>query len=254
MCPFCLRDKHPVKDCPRGMEKDRCRRCRSTHAQLLGCKPPKTKSFISKAITIRRGRKATREKRIPPNRERKSWEMPYTSPNYRQRPAPQIFDTQAKNNKRDQHAPTTVSYTSPQNKSTKPNSSPTGHIGVRCDGCDEEDFVSNRYKCTTCPNYDLCENCYKNFVVTPPHSGNHVMRSIGTPEPYPARMNFIGYVTRPPNVHHAQEIEATKPAFVGDMNISSSVHPIAPPKPGTKICALHGEQESERAHATSKCE
>ena len=147
-----------------------------------------------------------------------------------------------------------MSYTLPQNKRTRQNSSPNRHIGIGCDGCHQDDFEGIRYKFTTCPDYDLCEKCYNDYVVTPPHSGNHVMRSIGTPEPYPARMNFIGYVTRPPNVRHALEIESSKPAFVGDMNVSSSVHPIAPPKPGTKICVLHGEQQTARSHTTSECE
>ena len=61
VCPFCLREKHPVKDCPQRKEKDMCRRCRYTHAPLLGCIPPEIARFILKAKKKRSGRTATRE-------------------------------------------------------------------------------------------------------------------------------------------------------------------------------------------------
>ncbi|KAI9026363.1 hypothetical protein DFJ74DRAFT_37042 [Hyaloraphidium curvatum] len=32
--------------------------------------------------------------------------------------------------------------------------------GVVCDGCEASPIVGNRFKCTTCPDYDLCSNCY----------------------------------------------------------------------------------------------
>ena len=33
------------------------------------------------------------------------------------------------------------------------------HQGVQCDGCGINPIVGIRYKCRTCPNYDLCRNC-----------------------------------------------------------------------------------------------
>jgi len=33
------------------------------------------------------------------------------------------------------------------------------HFGVACDGCGQSPIVGNRFKCTTCPNYDLCDAC-----------------------------------------------------------------------------------------------
>lgn len=35
------------------------------------------------------------------------------------------------------------------------------HPGVRCDGCKEPIGRKLRYKCFTCPNYDLCAQCRK---------------------------------------------------------------------------------------------
>eukprot|EP00440_Ansanella_granifera_P014175 gb/GFBE01015405.1/.p1 GENE.gb/GFBE01015405.1/~~gb/GFBE01015405.1/.p1 ORF type:complete len:556 (+),score=106.10 gb/GFBE01015405.1/:1-1668(+) len=34
------------------------------------------------------------------------------------------------------------------------------HCGVVCDGCGANPLVGPRFKCTVCPDYDLCGNCY----------------------------------------------------------------------------------------------
>merc|ERR1711971_1089657 len=50
------------------------------------------------------------------------------------------------------------------------------HPGIICDGCQGQ--VSGfRYKCMTCPDYDLCEHCEAQRI----HSGHKMMR-ISTPE------------------------------------------------------------------------
>lgn len=33
------------------------------------------------------------------------------------------------------------------------------HDEVTCDFCGTEPIIGNRYKCTVCFNYDICEDC-----------------------------------------------------------------------------------------------
>eukprot|EP00047_Mylnosiga_fluctuans_P010567 m.16909 g.16909 ORF g.16909 m.16909 type:complete len:332 (+) comp3190_c0_seq1:7-1002(+) len=40
------------------------------------------------------------------------------------------------------------------------------HAFVTCDGCEMEPIVGPRYRCQDCPDYDLCEDCYRAFVRT----------------------------------------------------------------------------------------
>lgn len=37
--------------------------------------------------------------------------------------------------------------------------SKTGHDGVTCDNCKAVAFIGVRYRCSMCPDYDLCESC-----------------------------------------------------------------------------------------------
>jgi len=49
------------------------------------------------------------------------------------------------------------------------------HSNVTCDGCGAEGIVGTRYKCTVCPDYDLCENC------EPEHDRSHPTIKINEP-------------------------------------------------------------------------
>jgi len=50
-------------------------------------------------------------------------------------------------------------YVKPKVKKTEETSEKSAiHIGVTCDGC-QGSVVGNRYKCTECPDYDLCQAC-----------------------------------------------------------------------------------------------
>lgn len=44
------------------------------------------------------------------------------------------------------------------------------HIGVRCGGCSTAPIKGNRYKCTTCTDYNLCEECFANRNIHGTHS------------------------------------------------------------------------------------
>lgn len=48
---------------------------------------------------------------------------------------------------------------------------PHQHVGVICDGCNVRDFSGTRYRCTTCPDYDLCSACHdRHSEIHPEHS------------------------------------------------------------------------------------
>jgi len=54
------------------------------------------------------------------------------------------------------------------------------HVGVTCDGCEGE-VRGVRYKCLSCPDYDLCSRC----KATGLHS-EHQLMPIDRPLPMPA--------------------------------------------------------------------
>merc|ERR1719428_798928 len=49
------------------------------------------------------------------------------------------------------------------------------HRNVTCDICGQEGIVGTRYKCTVCPDYDLCQTC------EPQHDRSHPMLKINMP-------------------------------------------------------------------------
>ena len=66
----------------------------------------------------------------------------------------------------------------PQNDddSSSGNSDGEEHVGVTCDGC-ERPIVGFRYKCVSCPDYDLCGRCESKGL----HPGHNMIR-ISTPQ------------------------------------------------------------------------
>jgi len=57
-------------------------------------------------------------------------------------------------------------------------SEPAVHAGVRCDGCRAFPIVGNRYKCSVCPDYDLCDACEAKGDV---HPVDHVLIKMRVP-------------------------------------------------------------------------
>jgi sequestosome 1 len=66
-------------------------------------------------------------------------------------------------------------YVKPKAKKTEEKSEhATLHPGVTCDGC-QGSIVGNRYKCTVCPDYDLCQAC-SDKKVHPDHNMIKIVR------------------------------------------------------------------------------
>ena len=68
------------------------------------------------------------------------------------------------------------------------NSDGEEHSGVTCDGCDRP-VVGFRYKCVTCPDYDLCGRCETKGL----HPGHNMIR-IASPQVFLSYI-FISLIT-----------------------------------------------------------
>lgn len=47
------------------------------------------------------------------------------------------------------------------------------HESISCDGCGRESIIGLRFKCDTCPRYDLCQECVDNDITTKTHVSSH---------------------------------------------------------------------------------
>lgn len=79
---------------------------------------------------------------------------------------PSIFNSGYNNNNNQQtfigYVPTTPAYTpTPPPPPPEPTQPMLIHEQVNCDGCCQSPLQGIRYKCVSCPNFDLCTNCMK---------------------------------------------------------------------------------------------
>ncbi|KAM3183226.1 hypothetical protein ACTXT7_010768 [Hymenolepis weldensis] len=44
---------------------------------------------------------------------------------------------------------------------------------LKCEGCKREPIVGLRYKCTRCPRYNLCQDCFWTGITTGSHTNSH---------------------------------------------------------------------------------
>ncbi|CAF1163336.1 unnamed protein product [Rotaria sordida] len=47
------------------------------------------------------------------------------------------------------------------------------HESISCDGCQSQSIKGLRFKCDTCPNYDLCQRCLERKATTQTHTSSH---------------------------------------------------------------------------------
>lgn len=57
------------------------------------------------------------------------------------------------------------------------------HEGVACDGCQQQPITGTRFKCTVCPNYDLCEKCEAKGAAV--HDPSHPLLKLTVPRRHP---------------------------------------------------------------------
>ncbi len=64
------------------------------------------------------------------------------------------------------------------------------HIGISCNNCNCENIIGPRYKCTVCPNYNLCSKCEE----ISNHDINHIFVKIKKPN-YNEKLNIDSTLT-----------------------------------------------------------
>ena len=70
------------------------------------------------------------------------------------------------------------------------------HLEVCCDACQKLSYRGPRYKCTQCPDYDLCQDCYDSGHHDSSHSFWRMEKMDSIPVERPARLSFA---TSPPS-------------------------------------------------------
>ncbi|VDD74552.1 unnamed protein product [Mesocestoides corti] len=51
---------------------------------------------------------------------------------------------------------------------------------LKCEGCKREPIVGLRYKCTRCPRYSLCQDCFWTGITTDSHTNSHDVKEYTT--------------------------------------------------------------------------
>ncbi|VDL91377.1 unnamed protein product [Schistocephalus solidus] len=51
---------------------------------------------------------------------------------------------------------------------------------VKCEGCKREPIIGLRYKCTRCPRYNLCQDCFWTGITTDAHTNSHDVKEYTT--------------------------------------------------------------------------
>lgn len=89
---------------------------------------------------------------------------------------------------------------------SEPTATATGpsdvHAGVRCDGCSVLPIKGIRYKCTSCPNFDLCEDCEAKNAHDPKHVLLKMRHTVTGEDVQNAILNRVSHWWRRGGPHH----------------------------------------------------
>jgi len=55
------------------------------------------------------------------------------------------------------------------------------NVGIKCDGCSDQNFYGYRYKCLICENFDFCGQCFEERKTAKDHELGHPFLLIETP-------------------------------------------------------------------------
>jgi len=124
------------------------------------------------------------------------------------------------------------------------NSTSAVHVGVSCDGCGTQNFSGIRYKCSVCPDYDLCESCKKKDIHGP-HQFTEINRPLhpfaGRGCPYSRPGNWGRRFCGPmQNRRHKDSSERFLARFVSDTTIPDGTV-IEPGQKFVKIWKMRNE-------------
>ena len=81
----------------------------------------------------------------------------------------------------------------------------TKHIGIKCSECGVNPIVGFRYKCMSCNNYNLCENCESNDI----HSYHNFIKL--------RKKDFVSAKSNPCDIKKKDVSVNTKTSFFGNL-------------------------------------
>jgi len=85
------------------------------------------------------------------------------------------------------------------------------HTGIRCDQCGAGDFGGTRWRCATCPDYDLCDKCHASPFATTAHTPDHLYLEIKRPIDHKASVESGALAPRPVPIYSRESQQvATK--------------------------------------------
>jgi len=118
---------------------------------------------------------------------------------------------------------------------------------VRCDGCGVSPIVGQRFKCTICPDYDLCETCKAKPEI---HDKTHTFNNVPARYCHPMgrRVSFQGVPCYPNNSNNGCPYRRYNPPsflarFVSDVTIPDGTI-VSPGVQFTKIWRMRNEGNS----------
>ncbi|XP_037708748.1 uncharacterized protein LOC119546503 [Drosophila subpulchrella] len=120
------------------------------------------------------------------------------------------------------------------------------HEGIVCKGCAKESFPGRCYRCLTCRQFDICEDCYNNDFTTGEHPFDHPVMCIFTAAD--VELYFAGeYISSdPPQSYRCPYCKSWGLNESTFLEHVSSMHPNANPLLVSTMVTLFEQQQAAR--------